>query len=194
VEKLLVNAYVLVDSDEVGNHESVNELSGYCLSSRDQGFRHVEWAYLYHTYRVGAVWFDQDEERFHQVLSWCQQKQNEYKKILENAKPFIASHFLDNSDKKLSEMGLPEESMVDLIRLYINQYSAWSPISVFFDSEQEESVIPQKASFEKFALVPISINMYDSWTYSDFLEPILKKVDTQFPLKTSGISLPIGMI
>lgn len=190
---MLVNAYILVDSDDVGNYESVNSSAGYQLESRDQGYKLIEWAYLYHTYRVGAVWFDQDEDRFHQVLSWCEKKQKEYRDLLDIAKPYIASHFLEDKSKSLNEIGIPDESMSDLIRLYIDQDSTWWPTSIFFDSEEQESVIPQKETFAESALVPITINMYDSWTYSDFLEPILNKVDTQFPIKTLGMSDPRGM-
>ena len=193
---MLVNAYFMVQSEDVGNFEEVNNTVRMELQPRDQGYRLVEWAFLYHTYRIGAVWFDQDEERFNQVLNWCKKKQLEHKELMESAKPFLASYFLGDKSKSLTELGIPDESMEDLLRLYVNQESPGqlSPTSCFFDLEGHESVIPNLESFAEFALVPITINMWDSWTYTNQLGPILQRVDTQFPLKTLGISDPISMI
>jgi hypothetical protein len=182
---LEINAYMLIESDSPGDHQGAAESVQYELSERDGGFRIVEWAHIYKTYPTsGTLWFSDDKDYFIQAAEWSKERYVECEKRVKALVPDICSWLKE------------EKASDDLILWTANKIllenGSWHPFSFFWDSMDQSSEIvdfctriDEGEDFTDYALAPITINLWDSWTYDiDALSKLLSGIDLKFPFPT----------
>jgi len=179
-----INTYMLVESDSIGNNIEVAKSVLLALEPRDFNYKLISWAHIYETYhKFGAVWFDDNRQRFVEVADWCMEKNDELTRRVDDLRPRIGKWIKDESKFETPVLMVANRLILDV--------GEWTPISMFRNEIGDLTIvdfyqqIQDGEDFSGHALVPLTINLRDSWIYNeDGLRELFEGLDQTFVIPT----------